>query len=103
MPRRWNASTIKDAIATGTLATRTSGANTVAQTVSNNVENGVLSAEKMVSASNGDLKFAHANASPAGEQRLRDTAIEVHSNETLRGKIKHNAAIIDSISRGIAP
>lgn len=92
-----------DAIATGTLATRTSGANTVAQTVSNNVENGVLSAEKMVSASNGDLKFAHANASPAGEQRLRDTAIEVHSNETLRGKIKHNAAIIDNISRGVAP
>lgn len=92
-----------DAIATGTLATRTSGANTVAQTVRVNVENGVLSGEKMVAASNGDLKFAYTNASPAGKKRLRDTAIDVQGNDTLRGKIKHNAAAIENISRGVAP
>lgn len=92
-----------DAIATGTLATRTGAPNTVALTVRENVEKGVLSAEKTVGASNGDLKFAHANASPKGQQMLRDAALEVKGNDTLRGKIKHNATAIENLSRGLAP
>jgi hypothetical protein len=63
-----------------------------------NVASGVYSQEKMVVDSNGSLNFALSSADSAGRELLMQTANDLIKNETLRGKIKHNRAAINTIA-----
>lgn len=68
------------------------------QIVRENIAAGVYSQEKMVGASNDELGYAKSIADEQGMINLRNTARELKDNETLRGKIKHNKAMIDSLA-----
>lgn len=73
-------------------------ANAFQHVTQTNLEAGVMSQEKMVSATNNTLNYANTVATPAGRQRLTDTANELMASEVLRGKIKHNATQIETIA-----
>lgn len=101
-PKALKASDI-DAIATGTLTTRTQGAHTFADTIADNVKNGVYSQEKIVEETNANLKYAFAAADIKGQQLMVDQAAALKANPTLSGRIKHNRAAIDNLSMAKAP
>lgn len=101
-PKALKASDI-DAIATGTLTSRTQGAHTFADTIADNVKNGVYSQEKIVEETNANLKYAFAAADIKGQQLMVDQAAALKANPTLSGRIKHNRAAIDNLSAAKAP
>lgn len=84
-----------------TTGTRTVG--TLKEIAMNNVKQGVYSQEKLVSEASVNIKYAFENSELEGKQRMVDTAAELKVNPTLRGKIKHNAQVIDLISTAQDP
>lgn len=77
--------------------------NSLEQVIGVNVTNGVLSQEKMVDSTPGDLDFAFNSTDLAGKQKMVDTAAALKANDVLKGKIKHNAKAIDNLSTAKAP
>ncbi|MNR24373.1 hypothetical protein D3C85_1414470 [compost metagenome] len=71
---------------------------TLKSIVSKNVEDGVLSQEKIVIDSGGNLDYAFSATKETGRQRLKETANALKVNENLKGKIKHNASSIERMS-----
>jgi len=87
-----------DNIATGSL-----GGSTLASIAHANIKQGVYSEEKLVNESNANIKFAFESADLEGKQRMVNTAASLKSNETLKGKIKHNVKSIDNLAAAKAP
>jgi hypothetical protein len=100
-----------DNIATGSLTqpekqpdgTTINVTRTMASMAQQNVKQGVYSEEKLVSESADNIRFAFAESNLDGKQRMVNTAASLKINPTLKGKIKHNAASIDNLSRAMAP
>lgn len=69
--------------------------------VSKNLADGILSPEKMASASPTHLEYAHgvAGANPLARNRMRADANRLLRDDRLKGNIGRNAGIIDTISR----
>lgn len=68
------------------------------ETASANIEAGVYSQEKLVSANGDELNYAYNVTSDTGKLKMSDTATALEANEVLRGKIKHNANEIHTIA-----
>jgi len=67
------------------------------EVVGKNVRDGVLSQEKIVAETTGNLRFAWDSTDSAGQQQMIDTSILLTANDNLNGKIKHNAASITNM------
>jgi hypothetical protein len=86
-----------DRIATGKAFT---DGDTIQSIARKNTDAGVLSAEKLVGESAGNIKFAFDQASTGpdgGMQKMINAAYEAKSNPQLSGKIKHNIVAINNV------
>lgn len=77
--------------------------NNLEDVIKANVANGVLSQEKMVNETPGNLKFAFDVSGAPGRQVLQDTAIALKKNSNLNGQIKHNAEAISALEYKVSP
>lgn len=95
-----------DRYATGQMQDNSGAYKSLEQTVRENMASGVLSQEKMVSETSGNLSFAFrvSDAGPnGGKQQMVDTAYALENNPDLVGKLKHNRDAIHSIRNGNQP
>lgn len=112
---KWIKGSDLDAIATGTAATDPrriqAGSTTFEGMTRANIRSGVLSPEKIVDETGGNLKYAmdvtisHQDPTTGQNeaQQLVNAAAAAKASSLLNVKIKHNADAIDAISRGVRP